>query len=55
MIFVKRESHDIIILRQDKCETHCNNMGGGEDNFNKAHGQQETLQRQAKNAPSQPC
>lgn len=55
MTLEKREYPDNTLLRSDKCQTHCNNMGGGESNFNTAHGQQETQERQKKNQPSLPC
>ncbi len=55
MTLEKREYSDIIISRSDKCKTNCNNMGGSESSFNKAHGQEEGLERQQKNQPSLPC
>ena len=44
-----------IIARADKCQTECNNSGGGESAFNTAHGKIEAKERQAKNPPSIPC
>lgn len=55
MTLEKREYSDIITPRSDICQTHCNNMGGGEANFNTAHGQQENQSRRQKNQPSLPC